>query len=294
MYQMSQSYTCTNCGEGGNWSGNASRGISYSPLESVVSSSAVSYESRSSVGGNGYFVVPSASNSSLSSKLSPEYSFSFNSSSNSGLSYSSSSSSPVSYKSSSLGYGLFQSQQNYNFIPDNFLKQGNLGMFVGKADEIKEFVEEAFELMFHEAFPKDIKVSVLNEEKFHKLAPHPGTIGLSINRRKNGLLSEIFVKNDFLGRVLLTFGHELGHVLTQTLDHAQDEEAKAYAFSLAWMRIIKEHNIAGLKEAIVTERPAENGLHNVAFNFVETLQQQGKGWWEIYQELVGREVSIAS
>ena len=108
------------------------------------------------------------------------------------------------------------------------------------------------------------------------------------------MLSEIFVKNDFLGRVLLTFGHELGHVLTQTLNHAQDEEAKAYAFSLAWMRLIKEHNIAGLKEAIVTERPAENGLHNVAFNFVEDLQKRGKGWWEIYQELVGRTVSVAS
>ena len=279
MYQKSQSYACSSCGGG-------SRGISYSPLESVVSGSAVSYESRSSMNGSGYF-MPSASSSS-------GYSFGFSSFSNSGLSYNSSASAPASYQSSSIAYNLFQSQQNYNFIPDDFLKPGNLGMFVGKADEIKEFVEEAFELMFHESFPKDIKVSVLNEQEFHKLAPHPGTIGLSVNRRKQGLLSEIFVKNDFLGRVLLTFGHELGHVLTQTLNHAQDEEAKAYAFSLAWMRLIKEHNIAGLKEAIVTERPAEKGLHNVAFNFVEDLQKRGKGWWEIYQELVGRTVSVAS
>ena len=147
--------------------------------------------------------------------------------------------------------------------------------------------------MFHEEFPKDIKVSVLNEKEFHKLAPHPGTIGLSVNRRKEGLISEIFVKNDFLARVMLTFGHELGHVLTSTLDTAQDEEAKAYAFSLAWIRIIKEHNIAGLREAIVTERPAENGIHNVGFFFVEQLHQRGKSWWDIYQELVGREISIA-
>lgn len=275
MYQTSQSYACSSCGGG-------SRGISYSPLESVVSGSAVSYESRSSLGGSGYSVASSSRG----------YNFGFSSaSSNPGFSYNSSAS-PVSYQSSSLGYSLFQSQQNYEFIPDDFLKPGNWGMFVGEAEEIKKFVEEAFELMFHETFPKDIKVSVLNEKDFHKLALHPGTIGLSINRRKQGLISEIFVKNDFLARVLLTFGHELGHVLTSTLEHAQDEEAKAYAFSLAWMRIIKEHNIAGLKGVIVTERPAENGLHNVAFNFVEDLQKRGKGWWEIYQELVGKEVSM--
>jgi len=269
MYQMSQGY-CSSC---------AGRGISYSPLESVISGSSVSYESRTSVG-SGYSFVPPRN-----------YSFDFSSNAPS-FSYSSSSS-PVSYRSSTLDYSLFQSQQNYDFLPDNFLKPGKLGMFVGKAEEIREFVEEAFELMFHEAFPKDIKVSVLNDQEFHKLAPHPGTIGLSINRRKDGLISEIFVKNDFLARVLLTFGHELGHVLTSTLDTAQDEEAKAYAFSLAWMKIIKAHNIAGLKEIIIMETPADNGLHNVAFFFVEKQARGGKSWWDVYQELVERRLNVA-
>ncbi len=270
MYQMSQGY-CSSC---------AGRGISYSPLESVISGSSISYESRTSFG-NGYSFVPARS-----------YSFGFASNTPS-FSYSSSSSSQAAYRASTIAYDLLQARNNYDFVPDNFLKPGKLGMFVGKAEEIKEYVEDAFELMFHQSFPKDIKVSVLNEKDFHKIAPHPETIGLSINRRKDGLISEIFVKNDFLARVLLTFGHELGHVLTSTLDHAHDEEAKAYAFSLAWMRIIKEHNIAGLREVIVTEKPAENGLHNIAFNFVEGLQKLGKSWWDIYQELIGREISVA-
>lgn len=167
-------------------------------------------------------------------------------------------------------------------------------MFVGKAEEIREHIEQAFELMFHEAFPKDVKVSVLDEEKFRKLAPHPGTIGLSINRRTQGLMSEIFVKNDFLARVLLTVGHELGHVLTEQLTNAQDEEAKAYAFSLAWMRVIKENDIAGLKDAIVTERPAENGVHNIAFFFVEKLMNRGKRVWDIYGALISRKLSCVA
>jgi len=278
MYQTSQGYCSSgSCGMGGSYGGG--RGISYSPLESVISGSSVSYESRTSLG-NGYsFVAPRSYQVGFSSST-PSFSYS-------------SSPSSISYQASTLDYSLFQSQQNYDFLPDDFLKPGKLGMFVGKAEEIKEFVEEAFQLMFHEPFPKDIKVSVLNEKEFHQIAPHPGTIGLSMNRRKDGLISEIFVKNDFLARVLLTFGHELGHVLTSTLDTAQDEEAKAYAFSLAWMRLIKEHNIAGLREVIVTERPAENGIHNVGFFFVEQLHQRGKSWWDIYQELVGRSLSVA-
>src|SRR3989338_4089818 len=98
--------------------------------------------------------------------------------------------------------------------------------------------------MINEPFPVDIVLSVLDEKQFRAIAPHPGTVGLSINRKPHGLLSEIFVLNGSLGRVLLTIGHELGHALSLPLSSPHDEEAKAYAFSLAWMNVIKEHNIA--------------------------------------------------
>ena len=168
---------------------------------------------------------------------------------------------------------------------DNFLIDVK-GEFVGKASEVKEYVEEAFEKIFDEPFPDNIKVSVLNEKEFRKLAPASSTIGLSINRNKQGMLSEIFILNDSLGRVMLTIGHELGHVLSETLSNPQDEEAKAYAFSLLWMKTIKEHNIAGLGSAIILESPAQNGLHNIAFDFVQKLIAQGKNVWEVYLALV--------
>lgn len=265
MYQMSQGYACQGCGSGLSYSRN------YSKLESTVNYSA------SASSGIRYSVSASVPEFSVMPSIRSDYTSSFQSG----------------YTASTLGYDLFKSEKNYQFVPDNFLREGNWGGFVGSAEEIKELVEETFELMFHQPFPNDIKVSVLSEERFKKLAPHPGTLGLSINRREHGMISEIFVKKDVLARVLLTFGHELGHVLTSTLDHAQDEEAKAYAFSLAWMRTIKEHNIAGLKNAIITENPADNGLHNVAFFFVEQLHKSGKSWWDIYQKLIGKNLSVA-
>jgi hypothetical protein len=197
------------------------------------------------------------------------------------------------YAASKEHYSLFSMKEEYHFIPDTFLKPGKEGIFVGETDEVREFVEEAFEKIFHQEFPANIKMSILNQEEFRRIAPSPGTIGLSLNRGQQGLLSEIFILNDSLGRVMLTIGHELGHVLTKTLPNPHDEEAKAYAFSLVWMKAIKEHDIANLAEAIITERPAENGLHNVSFSFVHDLLSQGKEAAEIYDNLVKEDLSLA-
>jgi len=197
-----------------------------------------------------------------------------------------------SYSINKENYNLISIQPEYHFVPDNFLKPGKEGAFVGKAEEVREFVEEAFEKICHKQFPTNIKMSILGQEEFRKIAPSSGTIGLSLNRGQQGLLSEIFILNDTLGRVMLTIGHELGHVLTQTLGNAHDEEAKAYAFSLLWIKTIQEHDIAGLGEAIITEHPAENGLHNLAFRFVYQLLSQGKEIEEIYAEIVAEAASF--
>ena len=198
------------------------------------------------------------------------------------------------YSHNQANYVFHTPQAEYHFAPDNFLKPGKEGIFVGQAEEVREFVEETFEKIFHQPFPNNIKMSILNREEFSKIAPSANTIGLSLNRSKEGLLSEIFILNDSLGRVMLTIGHELGHVITSTLSNPHDEEAKAYAFSLLWMKIIQENNIADLGEAIITEHPAENGLHNVSFAFVHQLLLQGKESEEIYGQLVAQELSLLS
>ena len=203
--------------------------------------------------------------------------------------------SEINYAKNVLTYAIMPHVQiNYDFQPTDFLKPGRGGQFVGQAEEIKEHVEEAFFQLFHQNFPDDIKISVLEEKRFRKLTPHPNTVGLSLNRRKQGLMSEIFVRAGSIGEVMLTIGHELGHVLTQTLENPHDEEAKAFAFSRMWMENIQENNIANLGEAIILDHPAQNGLHNVAFEFVEHLRKMGKSALMIYQELIKKMISLST
>ena len=264
MYQMSQSYGL-----------NTQKSSQYSPLETIAGS----YSS----GNIAYAVSSMPAHSNYHADMFVPASKPFH--------YTTQSTSKA-YQSSNTNYQFFNTQAEYHFQPDNFLKPGKEGIFVGKAEEIREHIESAFEAIFHQSFPADIKISVCNAAQFRTIAPNPQTIGLSINRRSQGLLSEIFVLNDSLGRVMLTIGHELGHVLTPTLDDAHDEEAKAYSFSLAWMKAIQEFDLAGLADAIVTENPAHNGLHNVAFAFVEKLLLQGQKAWEIYVGLIERMIMV--
>lgn len=206
---------------------------------------------------------------------------------NSGFQYSSHDSSIRAYQTSLQSRYQFASfQREYHFDPSSFLKPGKEGIFVGKSEEIKEFIQDAFEKVCGYPLPTAFKISICKEKQFRFIALSPNTVGLSINRSQQGLLSEIFVLEGSMGRVMLTLGHEIGHVLTRTLPDPVDEEAKAYAFSLAWIKIIQEHNIAGLQDALITEVPAVNGLHNVAFAFVQQFLKQGMEAWEIYQRLI--------
>ena len=258
MYGLSQNYSAPQENRG------------YSRLESIATSyqpASVSYAAQSSP----------VLHYQLSAIFRP---------SNSALEYSSSS-----YQAHQVSYHT-SAHAEYHFIPDTFLKPGKGGKFVGKAEEVREFIEDTFYHLFHQPFPDDIKISICDEREFRLLAPHPATIGLSLNRRSQGLLSEIFVLHDSLARVMLTIGHELGHVLTETLDNKHNEEAKAYAFSLVWMEVIKDHDIGGLGDAFITEQPAQNGLHNVAFEFVSRLMKVGKHVGEIYTELINRELVL--
>lgn len=182
-------------------------------------------------------------------------------------------------------YQLFTPHREYHFQPDHFLKPRKNAIFVKEANQIRPHIEEAFTKIFNQSFPNDVAITILNKDEFRKIAPHPSTVGVSFNRKKHGLLSEIFVLNDTLGRVMLTLGHELGHVLTETLENPTLEEAKAYSFSFLWMEIIKKHNIANLGNSVILENPAENGLHDKAFEFV-MKKKKTRTYYQIYIELL--------
>ena len=74
----------------------------------------------------------------------------------------------------------------------------------------------------------------------------------------------------------------------------RDEEAKAFAFSIAWMRKIKELNIGNLATAIKLSRPAENGLHNVALDFVMNKIEKGSNPLTLFADLSRRVENVSS
>jgi hypothetical protein len=181
---------------------------------------------------------------------------------------------------------------------ENFLAEDRpITPMVSSMGDVKEVVEMTFEKITGQEFPHDsIKIAVCDEQTFRQVhsntggAWSPGIMGFSFNKYGRGI-SEIYVKQDHLDSILLTIGHELGHVLGPTLPNGQDEEAKAHAFSLTWIETIRDNNIGGLQPNIIPN-PAHNGLHDVAFDYVKYLLQTGASSFDVFKTLAHGLTSI--
>jgi hypothetical protein len=197
--------------------------------------------------------------------------------------------------SASAAY-LTNTQPQHYFAVDSFLKPGTTSRFVGDAESIQNDIEAAFLATTGDVLPRDIQITVLNDAEFRKAhAAHDGgssqgVMGFSLNANGRGI-SRVFVRATALDHVMLTVGHEIGHVLTPTLRSEHDEEAKAFAFSLAWMNAIRRNNIAGIGSHILPE-PAQNGLHDRAFAFVQAVLDTGVSAWEAFLQLAKGALTI--
>lgn len=199
-----------------------------------------------------------------------------------------------SYASKSEAYtpNTAKLHQEYYFTPAPFLKPGRApSKFIGEASEIKEMVEDAFKAVTNQELAQNITIQLCTVEEMAQIHSnfgswHPGIVGFSLNSNGNGI-SRIFVRKGPLDAVMVTMGHELGHVFTRTLDNAKDEEAKAFAFCLAWVQAIKEHNIGNLGDSITQDlQPAENNLHDVAFTFVKKKLESGIKALDLHWDIV--------
>lgn len=183
------------------------------------------------------------------------------------------------------------------FVADTFLKPGSTSRFVGDAESIQNDIEDAFRATTSDDLPRDIQIMVLKDADFRKAhiahdgGSSAGVMGFSLNANGRGM-SKVFVRATALDHVMLTVGHEIGHVLTPTLRSEHDEEAKAFAFSLAWMNAIRKNNIAGIGSHILPE-PAQNGLHDRAFAFVQSVLDTGVSAWEAFLQLARGTLTIA-
>lgn len=195
---------------------------------------------------------------------------------------------PVMNASAGVDGSYLGGHQNFN--PLSFLNpERPVARFITNLDELLPIITETFEKIMDEEFPDNMSIKICDESELKKIheknggAWVPSIQGFSLNRNGRGI-NEIFVKKDALDSMMLTIGHEIGHVLTPTLNDAVDEEAKAFAFSLAWIETIKEHNIGDLAPNI-SPNPARNGLHDKAFSFVVEILKSGKSAFQTFKEI---------
>jgi len=200
--------------------------------------------------------------------------------------------------------------QSYRGMQGTYLKQADpaeiflnserpLTQQIETEDEIMPHIKEAFEKTTGKEFPSNaVKIAILSEESFREVHEahngiwSPGVQGFAVNTNGRGV-QKIFAKRNSTDELMLTIGHEIGHIMTGTLKDIRDEEAKAFAFSMAWMHAIRQNNIAGIAQCI-NPNPARNGVHDTAFEFVIEQAEHGKDAMQIYEELAKGELTIAS
>lgn len=182
-----------------------------------------------------------------------------------------------------------------HFTPEIFLSPSRpKSQFVVDNQEARGIAEEAFELMMSHKLPESISINVLPFDEFKQLHSifgkwSDGILGFSLNGKEK----RIFVRENSLDALLLVIGHEIGHVLTETLPNRHDEEAKAFAFSIEWANTIKQHDVANLGLSIKDDfEPARNGLHDVASQFVGLMLKRGRKAMHLHEDLAKRYVSI--
>ena len=166
--------------------------------------------------------------------------------------------------------------------------------FISCSEQITALVKDIFYRLFECSLPENVIIRVCSEEQMKSWYRefgiwNAGIRGFSINR--SPWVSEIFVLQDQVDSLLLTIGHELGHVSTPPLDGAWDEEAKAFAFSMAWVQAIIEHDCLGLSASFQIN-PAWNGLHDVAWAWVRKGLHEGFSGRELFRALVNKEKKV--
>ncbi|MFC1741620.1 hypothetical protein ACFL3V_03740 [Nanoarchaeota archaeon] len=176
-------------------------------------------------------------------------------------------------------------------------KRRPVTQFVDDASEVQGMVVETFEKLTGQAFPDNIVVRVCDEKSMKKAHSanggtwSPGIMGFALNRGSDN--SSVFVRKNHLDALMLTLGHEIGHVVAPLLGNPVDEEAKAFAFELAWAKCIVENDIGGLADSFdVDFMPAANGLHDKAFAFVQDAVQKGKDSLRIFWEVAKGMLSV--
>ena len=179
---------------------------------------------------------------------------------------------------SNIAYSIPPTSTNFIHDPSPFLIENRPSTpIIENIDaSLKKSIGHIFKLTTGNEMPEDILMSILDENKLKQVhSKHSkywsnGIQGFAINRKHLNDFSSIFIKKSNLDSLLLTIGHEIGHCLSYSNNDIVLEEAKAFAFEIAWMKTIHKFDILGLSKNmnINSLNPANNGVHNVALSLV--------------------------
>lgn len=139
------------------------------------------------------------------------------------------------------------------FTPNDFLRPGRpQTRWVGRFEEVKEIVEKIYKDVTGREIP-NVEINIVPAKDLYTEYEKSGK---KADEALQGFYGNgrIFVKEGKLDEMILTLGHELGHASSIQLANPELEEAKAYAFTEAWVRTIVEKNIENLAECITITR----------------------------------------
>jgi hypothetical protein len=210
---------------------------------------------------------------------------------------------------SSIEYKLAKGDYTTQFNTGSVIHEPELFLVPGRP--MTEFVEEItpafrkkieliFKLTTGNNLPEKILLSILNEVDLerehskHSKSWSRDIQGFALNRKHMDDFSNVFVKENPLDMLILTIGHEIGHCLSTAKNDILLEEAKAFAFELAWMKIIHKFDIMGLRKNMNLNilNPTANGVHNVALNFVKSQLNFNREPMDVFKKIIKDEVKI--
>ena len=139
------------------------------------------------------------------------------------------------------------------FTPNDFLRPGRpQTRWVGGFEEVKEIVEKIYRDVTGNELPH-VEINIVPAKELYMEYEKSGN---KADEALQGFYGNgrIFVKEGKLDEMILTLGHELGHASSAQLANPELEEAKAYAFTEAWVKTIVENNVENLAECITIAR----------------------------------------
>lgn len=182
--------------------------------------------------------------------------------------------------------------------------------FVSNALQVKDYVKQAFDLLIDVGSKVKVKdtygmgyffdingisVKVLDKPTFKavyninsKKEYNDLTLGFAFSKHYASWNFDqvAYVLEGNLFKVMKVIGHEIGHLVERPMINPVVEEAKAYAFEMAWGRVVQGNDIGGLRNTTIANLRMPNANpHAEAAMLVKEMVEAGYNPLDLFYEI---------